>query len=394
MSLGYGSSIVTRGLVFAYDMAFPQNVWDDPTVGKSWKGPPATNNSGMGLYTYWVNSGTGSFSSDDTSMPRRFSNIQVTSAEVTTTGNIHISPGGGTISTGFYTLSVWIYVPGSHSGTGGAFPYFRSQPANTNRGYLRTKDGAYGWNNIPRDQWVRLSYSWDNTAGDTSAYISCYIDNLGDKVYFTAPQVEVGSFATPHINIQTGVSTRSNTQALVDLTGNYTITTNSLVYNSDGSFSFNGSHNMDLNSQNIISGTNPFTIESWTNKTSGTYGAIFGNYGSGYTSGNLWWATAGLYINGSVYHSSYSTTMAGKHHSAVTRDTSGNVRLYRDGVLVSTGVLTASIPSNINFRIGTDVNGTGEALYGDIYAVKVYDRVLSDVEIAQNFNALRGRYGL
>lgn len=147
------------------------------------------------------------------------------------------------------------------------------------------------------------------------------------------------------------------------------------------------------NSSSFITGTNPFTIESWTNKTSGSYGAILGNYGSGYSTG-LWWATAGLYIQGSVYHSDHSNAMAGVHHSAVTRDSSGNVVLYRDGVQVGTGVLTSSIPSGINWRIGADVNGGAEPLTGSIYVVKAYNKVLTSTEISQNFNSLRTRFGI
>ncbi len=215
-----------------------------------------------------------------------------------------------------------------------------------------------------------------------------------DFVWFKNGQVELGEFPTSFAGDST---TRSNTEALVDLTGNHTLTSSSgVIYNSDGTFSFTTTANtsyFDLNSQNIISGTNPFTIEAWTNKTSGSYGEILGNYGSGYSTG-LWFATAGLYIVGSVYHTDYANSMAGIHHSAATRDSSGNVKLYRDGVLVSTGTLTSSIPSNINFRIGADVNGGAESLGGNIYNVKVYNQVLTAAEVTQNFNALRGRYGI
>jgi hypothetical protein len=85
---------------------------------------------------------------------------------------------------------------------------------------------------------------------------------------------------------------------------------------------------------------------------------------------------------------------AGTYFLSTTRDTSGNVILYRNGVQVNSGVLAASIPVTYNFRIGADVNGGAEPFTGSIHSVKVYNRVLTAAEVAQNFDAHRGRYGL
>jgi hypothetical protein len=50
--------------------------------------------------------------------------------------------------------------------------------------------------------------------------------------------------------------------------------------------------------------------------------------------------------------------------------------------------------TNVNLTIGcTDVGG-GRPMKGKISVVLVYNRELSDSEIQQNFNALRGRYGV
>jgi hypothetical protein len=160
-----------------------------------------------------------------------------------------------------------------------------------------------------------------------------------------------------------------------------------------GSLVFDGTNDyVEINSTNLISGTNPFTIEAVTNKTAGAYGAIIGNYGPGYD--NLWFATAGLYLGGACYHSDYSTTMAGWHYSAVTRDESGNVVLYRDGVQVNTAVLTKSVGTGVNWRIGADVNGAGEALTGNIPLVKTYNCVLTPLQIQQNYQQYKSRFNL
>ena len=91
-----------------------------------------------------------------------------------------------------------------------------------------------------------------------------------------------------------------------------------------------------------FSGTNPFTIECFFTLNSGSYGELFGNYGSGYTSG-VWFATAGLYINGSCYVPNYATATQGTHCLTSTRDSSGNCVTYLDGVQVATATLSFTL---------------------------------------------------
>ena len=188
-------------------------------------------------------------------------------------------------------------------------------------------------------------------------------------------------------------TTRTNAQIIRDLTGNNTVTPTNLIYSTDGSFSFNNTY-LDLNSNNIVTGNNPFTVEGWYTTTGTTTDEIFGNYGTGSTSNTLWISGRyGIFINQGVYFPG-SPLPAGTYHLAVTRDSDGNISLYKNGQLSTTGVLSASIPVTYNFRIGADVNGGSEPFTGSIYVIRVYNRVLSAQEVSQNFNALRGRFGL
>jgi hypothetical protein len=183
-----------------------------------------------------------------------------------------------------------------------------------------------------------------------------------------------------------------------DLSGNgYSSTLiNSPTFTSDngGSIFFDGTNDYaDLNSNSIIAGTNPFTIESFYKTTGGTNGAIFTNFGTGYGSG-VWFAGRyGIWINAAVYVINAPLPL-GTYHMVATRDGSGNVRLYINGLLNNTGTLTGSIPSNINFRIGSDVNGFNEQLTGHLYSLKVYNRVLSASEVQQNYNSQKSRFNL
>jgi hypothetical protein len=77
-----------------------------------------------------------------------------------------------------------------------------------------------------------------------------------------------------------------------------------------------------------------------------------------------------------------------------TRDTNGMTRTYINGIISSTGVLSASVSNSQNYRIGTDVNGTAEPFSGHLYLIRVYNRALNPSEIAENFQATRGRVAL
>jgi hypothetical protein len=162
-----------------------------------------------------------------------------------------------------------------------------------------------------------------------------------------------------------------------------------------GGFVFDGTTSyIDVNSMDLITGLNPFTFDCFYTLSGSTAAELLGNYGSGYTSNNIWLSGRyGLYISGSVYFPG-APIANGTYHMACTRNSSGACVLYQNGVQVATGTLGGSIPANINFRIGCDVNGIAETLTGTIYSMKVYNRVLTAEEIFQNFCAQRGRFGI
>jgi len=191
---------------------------------------------------------------------------------------------------------------------------------------------------------------------------------------------------------------RSVTQGIINLQPTSTVTMDltNATYDGVGNLYFDGTTGcIDLSTTGLITGNNPFTIEAtYYTAASDTGGrAILTNYGSGNTANTLWFASHGLYINSSVYHTS-PPLRSGTYHTTVTRDTPGNVRLYKNGTIETTGTLTASIPTGQNWRIGKDVNGNGEPFNGRIYQVKVYNRVLSDAQIYNNYLLAKYRYGV
>ena len=86
------------------------------------------------------------------------------------------------------------------------------------------------------------------------------------------------------------------------------------------------------------------------------------------------------------------------HHVVCTRDTS-LVSIYIDGQLMTTGAnggtwSGSNIWSAMNGVIGKNPNNSTYFANGNIGNCKIYNRALSAAEITQNFEALRGRYGV
>ena len=152
---------------------------------------------------------------------------------------------------------------------------------------------------------------------------------------------------------------------------------------------------IDLNSNNIITGLNPFTFEAFYKLSGAGNAELFGNYGSGYSTNYIWISGRyGLYINGGYPYFQGYPLPTGTYHMAVTRDSVGACSLYKNGVLDGTATNTVSIPVGLNFRIGSDVNGLAELLNGEIYSMRVYNRTLSATEIFNNYQATKARFGL
>jgi hypothetical protein len=99
---------------------------------------------------------------------------------------------------------------------------------------------------------------------------------------------------------------------------------------------------------------------------------FFGNYGES-------WVQGGVVSQNVWYHGTW-----------VWSSTAPNTRVYRNGVLVASG--------NTNSFIGTQNISLGriwdQNLNGNIAQVSIYNRALTASEIQQNFQALRGGFGI
>ena len=376
MALNHSPSVVTNGLVFAYDMG---------NTLKSWKGAPATNLYTDGDYSsgalHPVRSGTWEIVEDP-----RDSTKKVLKATPSASNQYHGKDITSVVST-VYSLQMQIYVSTDFNGTNVSM-YPEQGGSGAARYYDLTKKGT--WQSLKYDGISASTTNIRMLAYVLSAFTTGYvlISNTG---------VEQNAFATPFV-----AGTRSNTQAIVDLTNTNTVTATSLTYNSDGTISF-GTSGTNYFSIPSIDFSAAQTIEIWlkpeendTNRRN-PYNQAYGGYGtwthepSGVI--NYFYGDAGVDNTPYVGHGSSFTVLQNEIACVcTTRDTSTSW-WYKNGVQYNSyahayGTLTADTN---NILIGTGYAG---AYYGRIFAVKLYNRALTAKEVEQNFNALRGRYGV
>jgi hypothetical protein len=91
-----------------------------------------------------------------------------------------------------------------------------------------------------------------------------------------------------------------------------------------------------------------------------------------------------------------------QHHVFVfDRMSSPYIKYYLNGVYTSSsdtnnsGNISATIDTSRNLDIGrSQAGGVNRYFNGNMPTVKLYNRALSATEVRQNFEALRGRYGI
>lgn len=354
MSCHAGPDIVENGLVFCYDMN---------NTKKSWRGKPATN-----LITN----------------PTK--EVIATASEFAIFEDI--SPIFDANGPGYYSISADIKsaIPGDIT------VYTASGAVEYNIGYYTAACETYYkrfyFNNI------NVTQTDPNTTYSNLSFYGGY--GSGRKPSITNVQIEKNSFCTPFV-----AGTRSNTQAILDLTNKSIITANNVTYNSDNTFKFNSSgQRLDTN---ITTFGNNATWEAWFNGTSnvstynmfmGRYLPYFGFYGAN----RLFFSNT---ISGSQRTIETATNLTTNtwYHAVFTTsydNTNTTMKIYTNGVETASGTWSGSQGGDGGnyFSVGDGYNANWYRFDGQVPMVKIYNRTLSAAEIAQNFNATRRIYGI
>jgi hypothetical protein len=366
MSAYSGPEILNDGLVFAYDMA---------NTHKSWKGAPTTN---------YISNPT--------------NEVIATVNEFTVFQDI--SPIFDTYGEGVYSISADI----KSEVAGPILLYTASGAVEYNIGYYNADCETY---------YKRFYFNGINVTrtdpGVNYSNLSFYGGyGTGRKPSVKNVQVEKNSFCTPFV-----VGTRSNTQAIVDLTGKSTVTTGSLTYNSDNTFDFNYS------SPGYVS----VPLATAFNKLEGTINLWL--YPTRYNGGNGYfvnredaaanavdWFWIGPYSGAFYFRIGNGSDCCSNDlafggfptlvplntwvNMCFTWKANGTSAIYKNGVLYTSRSI-GNIPNTnpaANGRFGLGHANADSYYNGKMPVAQIYNRQLTAAEILSNFNALRGRYGI
>lgn len=261
--------------------------------------------------------------------------------------------------------------------------------------YGQISPAGYGFSAVLTQLGVWQKYTYTFTPVNPYC-ISYWFPSSGNmKVDLANIQFESGSIANNFV-----AGSRSASSAILDMTGNNTITANSLTYASDGTFSFNGSNNyITAALSNYLNMPPEFTLEAWVKPLSATSdrAIIILGMGSYYLTIDGAYKLS-VYCYGkspSGYHTTNDPVTSGSWNHICASWTSNEVSLYINGQFKNS-MSTSGFPNTPNTQIimGAEGNGSTRQLNGYIGATKIYNRALTASEVKQNFNALRGRYGL
>jgi hypothetical protein len=402
MALIHSPQIVTNGLVFYYDIQNTQ---------KSWLGQPTTNLVGDGMSIY--NNVSGDVSASLTTTGEYYKGATVYKLTLTPTTASGVSwlsnannPGIGVVS-------------GGGGGTANRYTghsiFFKSTVPLASTPIYTHYSNIAGWqsssnNYAMGDGWYKAHVIWyDTVTRSDGKYwainpLSATL-NVPIVIYWAGPFKEDRNNST--FVAQYTPSSRSNTQAVLDLTGQSTITAQSLTYNTDGTFSFNGSNYINSSLSNISNFTVEIafksdSVENYRNPIDCNWLRFNGSYSNigprleQNSSGTLVWLigdTSGNYDTRTVVTSGLN--QAATHVATIVKDNL-NYTSYYNGTQVQTGTAAYTWPGNFNdIQIGRGFSTSSERWFiGKIYYVRIYNRGLTASEVLQNFAAQRGLYGI
>jgi len=291
--------------------------------------------------------------------------------------------------------------------------------------YLANIESSVGVGISITDPTTSIIGTWKRAAGTGAAATAngtfralLYPGSCGSQlatsgfILYKNPQVELNSYATPFV-----AGTRASTNAVIDLTSNSLLTAVSLTYDSSNTYKFNGtSDNIRCGSPvNLPTGSMDSTVLVWcypdsTGPTDQYTGLVaWGGRSSNdarllslYTNGTTMYVSSAFWSNDYTPNSLVVNANEWNMVGMISRGRAGvnNVTLYcgnSSGLSSQTGSssnnATALATTGQNLTIGcTDV--PGRYFKGTIGMVKIYNRELSSNEISQEYNAMRGRYGL
>ena len=405
-----GPKLTNNNLVFGYDTGY--GTADNTIVTRFYPGEPTTN-----LYTNsdFSNGETGwTFGSWD--------------GNITHTATTLLGPYGETVSANKLTKNASSAY--SHFHQYNQSKYASGSTYTTSawvKGYGTFQIKSHWGGNTSftmTGDWQRVSMTVTATSSSSSNFPYFAGESLttGTDFYITMCQTELKSHATPYVYSSGTTGSRSDTASLIDLKKTKDIDVSDISFDSNGQPDFDGTNDsIQLGDHlNTLGALATFEIVFKSHATNDSYAVMLGwgngdsNFGS-IAVGNLTGSYSDESAHGCIDNNLVQMFSVGEghtyykdnkfHHMVVTVGLN-NYSIWVDGVekslTFSAGSQSTSLTqaigynSNMTTQVGrrTYNSGSGSFFNGEIPVVKVYNEILTDAEIINNFNAYKNRFNI
>ena len=394
MGIHRGPNMEKGGLVFGYDTG--HGVCDNHTSSRFYQGKPTTNTWNKNTHSYT----SGNITATRNAIPPVPPPLEVQGFEV-----YKLQSNDGGLNQGIMGTSNVV------DGVGGN--YVHSVYCFLESGTIVTvgqhwHPWAYGdIQNPPLGRWVRLSQTVTNAVDNYGNVANAYRTN--GVAYFTAPQYELGSVVTPHVD-----GTRSSTESLIDLKRTSKIDVSNVSFDSTGQPSFDGTDDViSINVDEIVRRSNDITIDgiveipSGAGLSGGPWSILTDHSVAGDKDG-FWWhmnLSSQVYfrvednVSGEqgVTFSGGTPFVGGNTYHITTVVGSSGVFLYVNGELSKTynpSFNWANISSSQTAYLNIGHTYPNYYLNSKNRVVRMYGRGLTADEIKQNYNVYKKRFSI
>lgn len=295
----------------------------------------------------------------------------------------------------YITESSDIEVGVTHNFTDTAVPTGSIENGTTKKVYIQIKNSGSSTTNVTLGV---LSNSGNIVKSESMTLINdTNIDTTSPEILITGQDMVVQDGLIRYYNASNNLeySHSPNTTVWKDLSGNYDGEVNNLTWNT-GSAVFNGtSSNVRIGQINNLTAVTVEVYLKANSYTTDSANQIISNYNGNGLVLQLNKGVPGFSIGSGKTIASDETIDLGINHTITGTYDGSNVKLYVDGVLKKTLSSTAGISNPTDLTpmvIGCNPNETGcDTHYtaADIYAVRIYNRALTQNEINKNMNADR-----
>jgi len=433
MGLSHAPRVITDGIVLALDAA---NTRSYVGSGTTWTDLIGSNNGTLTNGPVFTQEpkqepfgGAGAVQFDGTT---DYLNVAETGSEFT-------------FGTGDFTIEFWVYRNNTNQtvyfdwrnvgGNQGARPIIYSSSSQLK--YYFSGDNRITGTDLSANTWHHVALCRSGTSTKMFVNGTQHGSTYSDSATYLSPQgsegIYIGAFAGGSYDLNGYISNFRITKGTALYTSNFTpprkkleatsdtvlltcekgtikdrspsahaITINGDAKSISGAsyFEFDGTNDFVVTSSNtdFLFGTEEFAMEWWEYFTGGTgYIGHIGVFDSSKTTPMIWTVSGSFvsYVLPNGWQSVAMSPLSNQWAHYVVTGVTGNIRFYQNGELKDTTTWNWSATSTTsNFSIAC---GWGQSwqMPGKISAVRVYKgRSLSTAEVEQNYNALRGRYGI